>query len=768
MKRFFIAVLIVVLGALSAPFFACSSPAADPPEEVTTEYSVTFIVGDETYKTVQTDENGKITLPADPALSEAFTFDGWFLDENTWQSPFYVDTPITSDIEVYAKISRKIFSVKFTVGDETYKTVQTDENGKITLPADPVLSEAFTFDGWFLDENTWQSPFYVDTPITSDIEVYAKISRKIFSVTFIADGQIYQTVNADENGKITQPADPALGAGYVFEGWFFDDATFLIPFDPESKVTCNVTVYAKFYKYVLNPEGNATVNTLKIGSKVWSTNDYSFSSLPKAFIGKPYLLWTINGPNTATSIKSGWLYAITGEALTFGHEASQVEVLDGYNFTQIDRQFWNVWTAPLKNNVIFEKYVEAGETFTLGRWSVVVMSDEKLDLSEGEPMEKDERLAVLKPSSGDSVVNMALSAKVFSDRAYTFYDMPYWLAGKNYIQSGYASKTHTATVVKGGTAYMFTSKGGNISLIGELSGKGWTDVTETIPSDLNIFGDGSQKGAFLNEPYNGFALMKKELTEGETVSWGQWGLLVFSGEFTPASNVATLVPAAESTKAAKAEEEMRLFSNRTYYAMDGVPSGLSGLTYFLDGIETGATVKAVTSGTAYVMIPSGTTAYKSLENEVIAAGWSPVAYKPFRLAVGLMFCNRLYAKNVEIDEEIHFGKYNIIFGAAFNNASDYYVMPSLTTPAEIVTNPVGDKYDTDKQNWLGCPTVEKTSGGRVWSGWFTGGARELGTGNYAIIGYSDDDCVSWKKAVAVVHPDSAVQVTKPELWTAPN
>ena len=208
--------------------------------------------------------------------------------------------------------------------------------------------------------------------------------------------------------------------------------------------------------------------------------------------------------------------------------------------------------------------------------------------------------------------------------------------------------------------------------------------------------------------------MKKELTKGETVSWGQWGLLVFSGEFTPASNVATLVPAAESTKAAKAENEMRLFSNRTYYAMNGVPSGLDGLTYFMDGIETGATVKAVTSGTAYIMIPSGTSAYKGLENEVIAAGWSAVAYKPLRLAVGLLFYNRLYAKNVEVDEEIHFGKYNIIFGAAYENASDYYVMPSLTTPAEIITNPVGDKYDTNKQNWLGCPTIEKTSGGRVY------------------------------------------------------
>lgn len=59
------------------------------------------------------------------------------------------------------------------------------------------------------------------------------------------------------------------------------------------------------------------------------------------------------------------------------------------------------------------------------------MSDTKLDLREGEPLPADSELAVLKPSGSDSVVNMTLSAKVFSDRTYTFYDMPYWLAGKN-------------------------------------------------------------------------------------------------------------------------------------------------------------------------------------------------------------------------------------------------------------------------------------------------------------------------------------------------
>jgi hypothetical protein len=128
----------------------------------------------------------------------------------------------------------------------------------------------------------------------------------------------------------------------------------------------------------------------------------------------------------------------------------------------------------------------------------------------------------------------------------------------------------------------------------------------------------------------------------------------------------------------------------------------------------------------------------------------------------------MYSKYVEKDEVINFKKYNIIFGAPLDNEDDYYVMPSVKTAADVIVNPVGDFYDIDLQNWLGCPTIEKTPGGRVWAGWFTGGKNELGTGNYAIIYSSDDNCNTWKQAVAVVHPDTAVQVTKPELWVAPN
>jgi|GEM_PF-526606 len=726
-------------------------------------YTVTFKVNGTDYKTATTDSNGKIVMPSNPTVDN-YTFEGWYLDDSVWSKPFTANTPINASISVYAKFTRIAYTVTFKVNGEDYKTATTDNSGKITLPANPDLTEDYEFNGWFYDDGEWKKPFSAETEITQNVEVFAKITKVKFSVTFNFDGEEYKVVKTDNSGKITMPDEPNYGVGYTFEGWYLDDGKWTQSFDG-SNVTEDVTVYAKLTKQVLNPTNGGTIGTLNIGSKVWSTNEYKFTSLPKALQGKPYILWTINGPNKATAIKSGWVYAITGEALDFGTAQSQMEKLDGYNFTLLDTAFWNLWDAALKNNFIYEKYVEAGEQFELGRWSVVIMSDEKLDIHAGEPIETDDKLAVLKPTGTDVVGNMELNAKVFTDRTYTFYDMPYWLAGKNYLQVGYGPSSHSATVTKSGIVYMFTSKAGNISITNALVSAGWQNVTDTIPADLNLFGDTSQNGAFLNSTYQGFAMLKKSVNKGDTITWGKWGFPVFSGEFV-LDGAAKLVSAAATTVAAKTENEMRLFSDRTYYAMNGIPLGLENTTYFMDGITTGATVRAETAGTAYIMLPSGTNAYKALESEVVAAGWTKVAHRPVRLAVGLLFANRMYSKTVTAGEQIHFGKYNIIFGAAMD-ANDYYVMPSLTTAAEVRVNPVGDLYNTDLQKWLGCPTVEKTAGGRLWAGWFTGGERELGTGNYAIIKTSDDGN-TWKNAVAIVHPDTAVQVTKPELWTAPN
>lgn len=71
------------------------------------------------------------------------------------------------------------FKVEFIVDGEVYETVSAKEKSEIKIPKNPE-KEGFTFDGWYLDEGTWDDPFtansLLDTPISDDmiVKVYAR------------------------------------------------------------------------------------------------------------------------------------------------------------------------------------------------------------------------------------------------------------------------------------------------------------------------------------------------------------------------------------------------------------------------------------------------------------------------------------------------------------------------------------------------------------------------------------------------------------------
>jgi uncharacterized repeat protein (TIGR02543 family) len=67
-----------------------------------------------------------------------------------------------------------------------------------------------------------------------------------YSVTFISDGQLYQTKTIDANTSVKVPQDP-VKSGYTFVGWF-NLLTDTNAYDFSNKVTSDLTLYAKFIK----------------------------------------------------------------------------------------------------------------------------------------------------------------------------------------------------------------------------------------------------------------------------------------------------------------------------------------------------------------------------------------------------------------------------------------------------------------------------------------------------------------------------------------
>ena len=137
MKKFTKATLIIVLGIILCMLCACKPGTNTPPDNEKETFTVNFIVDGQTYKTATSDQNGKVVLPENPTTDNTHVFDGWFTDDSTFSVPFTSDTVVSENISVYAKISRKVFTVNFIVGGEAYKTATSDQNGKVVLPDNP-------------------------------------------------------------------------------------------------------------------------------------------------------------------------------------------------------------------------------------------------------------------------------------------------------------------------------------------------------------------------------------------------------------------------------------------------------------------------------------------------------------------------------------------------------------------------------------------------------------------------------------------------------
>ncbi|MBQ8559712.1 MAG: discoidin domain-containing protein [Tyzzerella sp.] len=511
---------------------------------------------------------------------------------------------------------------------------------------------------------------------------------------------------------------------------------------------------------LLQVSDGATLETVAIGATIWTNKDYVFTSLPSALIGKTYVKGAYGGAGEVEVLRSGYVYVLTNAYKTTN---SQAETLDGLNYTKLDIPGWKfcdfaqtytgcVW--------VYEKYVEAGESLQLGTWSVVFASEEKLDLTTNDYMVSDSEMAVVESLSEQETKIMELGAQVFTKwpTKYTFHNIPYWMAGKKYILGDY-DNGGTVKVTRSGVLYMLANNKDDRKTYFEELG-----FTKKSTLDFEPFGGGDQGGSW-NQ--SGFALYEKQVTEGNEITWDKWAIPIFSGDLVLSDTLAVLEPDADTTKACKLEYRARLFNNRVFYETGGTPTPLLGKSFLYSSFDEGATGTVTKAGTLYIQVPVKTTNSYTVQAEVEAAGFTPTPYRIYRNNIRLGFCQRLYQKEVKVGDTIHFGKYNLVIYDTIAE-EDYYVMPSLTTSAEIINNP-GAEYSPDARNWQGCPSIAVTENGRLWATWFTGGKTELATGNCAVLIYSDDKGETWvDPAVAVVHPDIAAQVTKPQIWIIPD
>ncbi len=92
------------------------------------EFKVNFVVDGVVYATIDTNGQEIIRMPENPT-KEDYTFDGWYWDKDTWQTPFtansLLNAPLSSDMNVYCKWKANVVNGDNNSGDNSIIAVSS-------------------------------------------------------------------------------------------------------------------------------------------------------------------------------------------------------------------------------------------------------------------------------------------------------------------------------------------------------------------------------------------------------------------------------------------------------------------------------------------------------------------------------------------------------------------------------------------------------------------------------------------------------------------
>jgi uncharacterized repeat protein (TIGR02543 family) len=157
-------------------------------------------------------------------------------------TPSPSDTTVTNTYTVTFSSQFNNTQAATKMPDPTSKTVTAPATTVDALPTPPTMS-GYKFYGWFTEKNGNGIQFTAGTQVTRDIIVYAYWYK--YKITFISEGatvaiRMITTPTAEE-----LPAPPTR-TGYTFAGWNTAANGTGTEFIPNTPVTADITVYAKW------------------------------------------------------------------------------------------------------------------------------------------------------------------------------------------------------------------------------------------------------------------------------------------------------------------------------------------------------------------------------------------------------------------------------------------------------------------------------------------------------------------------------------------
>ena len=170
-------------------------------------YTVTFMVREngttgewQQYKTVDTNDDGSVTLPAAPEV-DGYVFRDWYTDEACSADKVFDESKVTGNITVYALMAEANITLSVTDGSGTASEVAGTLSALSQTTAEyeaDALSDNLTFDGWYTDAAFTQK-------YSSSMDATALYGRYMAKVTYDNGYEELYTELVTPGGKTTAP-----------------------------------------------------------------------------------------------------------------------------------------------------------------------------------------------------------------------------------------------------------------------------------------------------------------------------------------------------------------------------------------------------------------------------------------------------------------------------------------------------------------------------------------------------------------------------------
>jgi|GEM_PF-4437109 Listeria/Bacterioides repeat len=260
-----------------------------------------------------------VPTPKSPK-KKGYTFAGWYKDSSYKAAWNFKSNYVTKNTTLYAKWKPITYKVSFnSKGGSSVAAQNVSRNGLAKTPSKPARP-GYSFVNWYKDtkyKTVWK---FSSNHVTGNVTLYAKwITQSAKTVKFETNsGTPIASQTVPYNSLLKIPTTTKVGC--TFAGWFKDSALTSAWNTSSSRLTSDITLYAKWttnnYTVAFNSNGGSNVNSqiVAFGNPItqppaptktgytfagWFTDDklttaWNFVTLCPANNVTLYAKWTIN------------------------------------------------------------------------------------------------------------------------------------------------------------------------------------------------------------------------------------------------------------------------------------------------------------------------------------------------------------------------------------------------------------------------------------------------------------------------------------------